>query len=242
MKNIIRRQPWVLSGNCSEFKMFKKVFNKPTNYFFFMLKHDVIKIDKICNPSTKWLNFVWLYVMWIIGMQCCSCKMCGRQNSKLHTKLKTLTARTFIVHVLFTARKRSLRRLCFYRWLSVHRGGMHGTWGACMAEGSLWWGACMAGGHAWWGGVHGRGHAWWGACVVGGMHGRGGMCGGGCAWRGTCMVGVCMAGGVHGWGACMAEGVGACHSRYYGIRSMSGRYASYWNAFLFELRLTFQKG
>ena len=27
---------------------------------------------------------------------------------------------------VFTARKRSLRRLCFYRCLSVHAGGMHG--------------------------------------------------------------------------------------------------------------------
>ena len=72
-------------------------------------------------------------------------------------------------------------------------------------------GACMAGG------VHGRGHAWQGACMAGG---------------------VCVAGGVHGRGACMA---GACvaggafmlppTTRYYEIQSMSGRYASYWNAF-----------
>ena len=105
---------------------------------------------------------------------------------------------------VFVARKRSLRRLCFYRCLSVHRGG------ACMA------GGCMHGrGYAWQGGMHGRGMCgggghvwWWRACVTGGVHGRGGMCGGG-----------------H-----------VCHicppSRYYGIRSMIGRYASYWNAFL----------
>ena len=40
---------------------------------------------------------------------------------------------------IITARKRSLRRLCFYRCLSVHRGWGH-----------AWWG----GGCAWQGGVH----------------------------------------------------------------------------------------
>ena len=39
-----------------------------------------------------------------------------------------------------------------------------------------------------------------------------------------------MAGG-HAWqGVCVAGG--GIHGRYYEIRSMSGRYASYWNAFL----------
>ena len=47
--------------------------------------------------------------------------------------------------------------------------------------------------------------------------------------------GACMAGGMHGRGACMAGGH-ACHSRYYGIWLMSGRYASYWNAFLLRFR------
>ena len=71
-------------------------------------------------------------------------------------------------------------------------------------------------------GMHDRGCAWWqGACMVagGGMHGR----------RGACMV----AGG-HAWwcseGACMVAG-GACVG-YDEIRSMSGQYASRWNAFL----------
>ena len=43
---------------------------------------------------------------------------------------------------VFTARKRSLRRLCFYRCVSVHRGwgGMRGRGGVCMAGG----GACVA--------------------------------------------------------------------------------------------------
>ena len=50
------------------------------------------------------------------------------------------------------------------------------------------------------------------------------------------MVGVCMAGGHVWWGVCMVGGH-ACHTcppdtTRYG-RSMRGRYASYWNAFLF---------
>ena len=55
---------------------------------------------------------------------------------------------------IFTARKRSLRRLCFYRCLSVHRWAC--VVGACMAGGRVWQGACMTG--------EGR-------CVVGGMRG-----------------------------------------------------------------------
>ena len=112
---------------------------------------------------------------------------------------------------IFTARKRSLRRLCFYRCVSVHGGG--------------------GGGHAWQGGMRGRRvcmvgvRAWWGVCMAGGMRGRGH------AWW-----------GVHDRGACVAGGR-ACHARPppparyygYGIRSMSGRYASYWNAFLSQM-------
>ena len=45
--------------------------------------------------------------------------------------------------------------------------------------------------------------------------------------------GVCVVGGLY-----MAGGERACHRRYYGIRSMSGRYASYWNAFLSYLCLS----
>ena len=105
-------------------------------------------------------------------------------------------------------------------WL---HGGMHGCWGGA------WWGACMV-----WGGMCGC----WGACVVAGgaMHG----CTGGHTWLlGGVWLGVCMAaGGVCGcWGACMvARGVHGCRGACIGydkIRSMSGRYASYWNAFLF---------
>ena len=46
--------------------------------------------------------------------------------------------------------------------------------------------------------------------------------------RGVCGQGACVAGG----GACVARGRGGMCGTRYG-RSMSGRYASYWNAFLF---------
>ena len=100
----------------------------------------------------------------------------------------------------------------------------------CPCGGCAWQGACMAGGHAWQGG-----HVWQGDMC------GGDMCGRGCAWLGACMVGVCMATGHVWWGACMAGGacvgdmhgrVGMC-GRYCEMRSMSGRYTSYWNAFLY---------
>ena len=66
------------------------------------------------------------------------------------------------------------------------------------------------------------------------------MCGRGHVWQGACMVGACMAGGVvhdrdgmHGGGGCV-------HGRYYEIRSMSGWYPSYWNAFLFSFFFSFR--
>ena len=64
-------------------------------------------------------------------------------------------------------------------------------------------------------GMHGRG---------GGMHGRGVMRG-----RGVCMAGgACVAlGGVWHWGVC---GIGVMLGRRDG--HCSGRYTSYWNAFL----------
>ena len=96
-------------------------------------------------------------------------------------------------------------------------------------------GACVVlfGGHAWFylGGVwfYSGGHAWF---YSGGMHGfiREGVCvvlfGGGmrgfiwgCAW-------FYFGGGVHGFSSFFG---------YNEIWSMSGRYASYWNAFLFAL-------
>ena len=50
--------------------------------------------------------------------------------------------------------------------------------------------------------------------------------------------GACMVGGVHGRG-CMA-GVHTTHApcRYYEIQSMSERYTSYLNAFLFPPKIT----
>ena len=72
------------------------------------------------------------------------------------------------------------------------------------------------------------------ACVVAGdMH----CCQGACVIVGACMV----AGGMHGcWGHTWSLGGGACMG-YNEIRSMSGQYASYWNAFLFILviRITY---
>ena len=82
-----------------------------------------------------------------------------------------------------------------------------------------------------------------GACVVArGGHGCSGGGGGGrmrgCS-GGACMValGACMVargGAWLLWGACVAApGGGACvHGFFDDIRSMSRRYASYWNAFL----------
>ena len=114
-----------------------------------------------------------------------------------------------------------------------YSGGVHGfIWGgmrgfirgACMV---LFGGACMVlfGGHAWFylGGMHG---SIWGACVVlfGGMHGFiWGACMvlfGGCAWFYLGGMRGFIWGGMHGFFG------------YNQIRSMSGRYASYWNAFL----------
>ena len=121
---------------------------------------------------------------------------------------------------------------------SVHRGGAwvvgeHAWWGACVGCQSRGMCGCqrgtymVAGGHVWLlgdmcgcrGGMRGCGeHAWLGVCMVVG----------GCVW---------LYGGVHGWGghAWLLSGVcmvaGGCIG-YNEIRSMSGRYASYWNAFL----------
>ena len=89
--------------------------------------------------------------------------------------------------------------------------GMHGRGGVCGRE------------YAWQGGMCGRE-----TCMVGGMCrgaclARGDMCGRGHVWQGACMAGGCMAGGMHG--------------RYYEMQSMSGQYASYWNAFLLTVKL-----
>ena len=125
----------------------------------------------------------------------------------------------------------------------MHGGGWHAWQGVmCVAGGMNGRGACVAGG------IHGRG-----VCVAGGMccrrhvwgvHGRGcnlegGMRDRGHTWQGACM-GVCM-GGMHGRGGmCVYMAGGALHThppprqilQDTVTRSMSGRYASYWNAFL----------
>ena len=76
-------------------------------------------------------------------------------------------------------------------------------------------------------------------CPQGGMHG----CLGGHVWlhREACVV---LFGGVRGfiWGACMVLFEGGMHGffsffGYNEIWSMSGQYASYWNAFLFPPNL-----
>ena len=97
----------------------------------------------------------------------------------------TLCSLTLRNIAIFTARKQSLRRLCFYTCLSV----------ILFMAGRVWW----------WGERAWQGE---GACMMGGMHG----------------------GGVHGRGACMPH---TPDTTRYG-RSMRGRYASYWNAFLFK--------
>ena len=92
---------------------------------------------------------------------------------------------------IITARKRSLRRLCFYRCLSF-----------CPQGGCVW---LLWGGHAW--------------LLPGGMHG--------CS-RGACVVAL-------GWGGVRGLLRGGVRGFFDEIRSMSGWYASYWNAFLFKV-------
>ena len=93
--------------------------------------------------------------------------------------------------------------------------GVCGCRGGCVVAGGHVW---LLGGHAWLlGGMHGC----WGVCMVaGGVHGC----------RGACVA----VEGMHGCGGCAWWWWGACVG-YDEIRSMSGRYASYWNAFLFKI-------
>ena len=96
-------------------------------------------------------------------------------------------------------------------------GGMHGcSWGACMVA---------PGGHVW---LLPGGHVW---LLQGYMRG----CSGGCAWLLQGGVHGCSRGGMHGcsWGACMVAPGGGMRGFFNEIWSMSRRYASYWNAFLF---------
>ena len=107
---------------------------------------------------------------------------------------------------IITIRNSSCGKVMFSQ--ACVKNSVHG--GACLARG-----ACVVGGYAWQ-----EGHVW-----RRGMCGREGMCDGGHAWH----WGYVWQGAVHGWGACVARG-GVCGSR---DSHCSGRYASYWNAFLF---------
>ena len=84
----------------------------------------------------------------------------------------------------------------------------------------MWQGACMAGGHVW--------QQW-------GMHGRGACHAGGHACQGACMAGG-MPGRGHAWHGCASQRGGfMAEGGVRGMLSISGRYVSYWNAFLFKL-------
>ena len=139
--------------------------------------------------------------------------------------------------MVVTARKRSLQRLCFYRCLSF----ILFTGGACVVlfRGRAWFylggacvvyfgGACMVlfggvRGFIWGGAWFYSGGAWFylGGCMV--------------LFRGACMV-LC---GGHAW---FYFGGHAWFFQFFGyneIRSMSGRHASYWNAFLLTIIFCF---
>ena len=146
----------------------------------------------------------------------CSCQVAQNGRYALNTRGSKVFYNWKIVNV-FTARKRSFRRLCFYRCLSFcPQGGGH-AWllrgGCVVARGGMH--GCSGGGmHGCYGGMRGcyRGHAWllWGVCMVAlGGHAR------------------LLQGWQHAW-------LGGMRGFFDEIRSMSGRYASYWNAFLFH--------
>ena len=122
----------------------------------------------------------------------------------LLVSLVNMCGGAFLAAPFFTARKRSLRRLCFYRCLSVHTGGGR-AWllgGAGMRGCSGGMRGC-SGGCAW---LLSGGHAWlllWGCVVAAGGH----------AWL--------LLGGVHG----CSRGLHGIQ-RDTEIRSMSGQYAS----------------
>ena len=137
---------------------------------------------------------------------------------------------------LFTARKRSLRRLCFHRCLSVHRGvsvsvqgGLHHgveiSLQGVSIQGRLWPGVSLSRGSLSGGFLSGR-------SLSGGSLSREGLCPGGSLSRGFCPGGLCLGGLCPG---------GICPGRSLSWRPphtvMSRRNASYWNAFLFILNL-----
>ena len=147
------------------------------------------------------------------------------------TLLKTRTERDCFTIV--TARKRSLGQGNIFRSVCQefcpHGGGcawLQGGMCGCLGGGRVSMCGCqgvcvVARGHAW---LQGAVWLWGCAWLLGGMHG----CRGWHAW---------LPGGMRGWGSVLGCGghvwlLGGCIG-YDKIRSMSGRYASYWNACLF---------
>ena len=111
--------------------------------------------------------------------------------------------------VIFTARKRSLRRLCFHRCLFVHGGGSWYVSGV-----SIQGGLCP-------GGISVKG---------GSLSGGRGLClGGGVSVQGNLSRGICPGESLPRGGL---SGRSPPEQRL-PRTVMSGRYASHWNAFLF---------
>ena len=95
-----------------------------------------------------------------------------------------------------------------------------------VCEGYVFTGVCLSTGGAWsWGGSWSRG------CLVGGVHGPWGAWSGGARfWGVPGLRGVCSQGGAWSRG-CLLLGGGLVETPPDGY--CCGRYASYWNAFLF---------
>ena len=203
-------------------------------------KNDVIKCCKMMSSNVaQWCHYI------------ATSQQCG--EIVFHAVIFTARKRSLGQGNIFTPVCHSVHRgacmvalggLCM-----VAPGGMHGcSGGACMV---LFGGGMPGGMHGFiWGGMRGfiRGHAWF---YLGGrawfyLEGAGGH-----AWfYWGCVVlfewrAWFYSGGMHGFirGACVVlfggVGGGVCgFSSFFGyneIRSMSGRYASYWNAFLYFL-------
>ena len=142
-----------------------------------------------------------------------------------YNEIRSMSVRYTSYWNAFLFQKRVSTILSMGGCVLLHQGGVHGfNWGACVV---LFRGGCMVlfGGHAWF---------YSGGCMVL-FRGVCMVLFGGCAWfysggawfysaGGACMV-------LFSGGACMVFSV---FFGYNEIRSMSGRYASYWNAFLLD--------
>ena len=204
-----------------------------TQIFFLTSRNVLLGVQHQCNTFN---NIAFCEVDYTVDMShfAYACKMRCPLNLVLENSEYLWFYSTFCI--VITARKQSLRRLCFYRCLSVHGGG----WRAWLLK---------VGGHAWFylGGMRGfiqggmRGFIW------GGMHG---FIRGGCAWfyaGGMCgfiwgaymvLFGGGMCGFIRGEGACVVLFRGGMHGFFSFSDTMRygqwvGGYASYWNAFLF---------